>query len=97
MKRASSGDGNGTFAVLKLFIDNWRWRNVPFYLRSGKALNSKVTEISIQFRHVPHLMFPLPPEEQLPPNKLVLCLQPNEGMRLGFETKLPGAGMKPAR
>ncbi|MBE7546223.1 MAG: glucose-6-phosphate dehydrogenase [Planctomycetia bacterium] len=93
-KGVARGTETATFAVLKLFIDNWRWRNVPFYLRSGKALNSKVTEISIQFRHVPHLMFPLPPEEQLPPNKLVLCLQPNEGMRLGFETKLPGAGMK---
>ncbi|MBM4055438.1 MAG: glucose-6-phosphate dehydrogenase [Planctomycetes bacterium] len=93
-KGVARGTETATFAILKLFIDNWRWRNVPFYLRSGKALNSKVTEISIQFRHVPHLMFPLPPDELLPPNKLVLRLQPNEGMRLGFETKMPGAGMK---
>ncbi|MEW5960850.1 MAG: glucose-6-phosphate dehydrogenase [Chloroflexota bacterium] len=83
-----------TFAVLKLYIDNWRWRNVPFYLRSGKALADKVTEVSIQFRHVPHLMFPLPQGEQLPPNVLGLCLQPNEGMHLRFETKTPGAGMR---
>ncbi len=83
-----------TFAALKLFVDNWRWRNVPFYLRSGKALPSKVTEISIQFRHVPHLMFPLSAGEQLPPNVLGLCLQPNEGMHLRFETKIPGAGMR---
>ena len=83
-----------TFAALKLFIDNWRWRNVPFYLRSGKALTSKITEISIQFRHVPHLMFPLAAGEQLPPNVLGLCLQPNEGMHLRFETKIPGAGMR---
>lgn len=83
-----------TFAALKLYVDNWRWRNVPFYLRSGKALGDKVTEISIQFRHVPHLMFPLPPDEQLPANVLGLCIQPNEGMHLRFETKMPGAGMR---
>lgn len=88
------GTETPTFAALKLFIDNWRWRNVPFYLRSGKALAEKLTEISIQFRHVPHLMFPLPPDSQLPPNVLGLCLQPNEGMNLRFETKLPGAGMR---
>jgi glucose-6-phosphate 1-dehydrogenase len=83
-----------TFAILKLFINNWRWRNVPFYLRSGKALADKVTQIAVQFRHVPHLMFPLPPGEQLPANVLGLCLQPNEGMHLRFETKVPGAGMR---
>ncbi len=83
-----------TFGVIKLYIDNWRWRNVPFYLRSGKALAEKVTEISIQFRHVPHLLFPLQPDQQLPPNVLGLCLQPNEGMYLRFETKIPGAGMR---
>jgi glucose-6-phosphate 1-dehydrogenase len=83
-----------TFACLKLYIDNWRWRNVPFYLRSGKALADKVTEISIQFRHVPHLMFPLPPGKQLPPNVLGLGIQPNEGMNLRIETKIPGAGMR---
>jgi glucose-6-phosphate 1-dehydrogenase len=83
-----------TFAVLKLFIDNWRWRNVPFYLRSGKALGNKVTEVSVQFRHVPHSMFPLKPNQQLPPNVLGLCIQPNEGMNLRFETKIPGAGMR---
>ncbi|MCC7201784.1 MAG: glucose-6-phosphate dehydrogenase [Nitrospirae bacterium] len=93
-KGVAKGTETATFAVLKLFTDNWRWRNVPFYLRSGKALNSKVTEISIQFRHVPHLMFPLPADAQLPPNRLVLRLQPDEGMCLGFETKVPGAGMK---
>jgi glucose-6-phosphate 1-dehydrogenase len=63
-------------------------------LRSGKALGSKETVISIQFRHVPHLMFPLQPGEILPPNGLSLCLQPNEGMHLMFETKVPGAGMR---
>jgi glucose-6-phosphate 1-dehydrogenase len=88
------GTNTPTFAAMKLFINNWRWRNVPFYLRSGKALADKVTNISIQFRHVPHLMFPLPPEERLPPNVLTVCLQPNEGIDLRFETKVPGAGMR---
>jgi glucose-6-phosphate 1-dehydrogenase len=93
-KGVAPGTETPTFAALKLFINNWRWRNVPFYLRSGKALGDKVTEVAIQFRHVPHLMFPLPPNEQLPPNVLALCLQPNEGMNLRFETKVPGAGMR---
>ncbi len=93
-KGVARGTETATYAALKLYIDNWRWRNVPFYLRSGKALTDKVSEISIQFRHVPHLMFPLPQDEQLPPNRLSLCLQPNEGMQLSFETKLPGAGMR---
>ncbi|MFN8453837.1 MAG: glucose-6-phosphate dehydrogenase [Anaerolineae bacterium] len=87
------GTETATYAAIQLYIDNWRWRKVPFYLRSGKALADKVSEIIIQFRHVPHLMFPLPEGEQLPPNTLSLCLQPNEGMQLSFETKVPGAGM----
>ncbi|MBI1878502.1 MAG: glucose-6-phosphate dehydrogenase [Chloroflexi bacterium] len=93
-KGVARGTETATFAAIKLFIDNWRWRNVPFYLRSGKALADKVSEITIQFRHVPHLMFPLSPGDQLPPNRLSLCLQPNEGMQLSFETKIPGAGMR---
>jgi glucose-6-phosphate 1-dehydrogenase len=93
-KGVASGTETPTFGILKLFVDNWRWRNVPFYLRSGKALADKVTEVSIQFRHVPHLMFPLPPDEHLPANVLGLCIQPNEGMNLRFETKIPGAGMR---
>ena len=83
-----------TYAALKLYIDNWRWRKVPFYLRSGKALADKVSEISIQFRHVPHLMFPQVNGQLLPPNVLTLTIQPNEGMHLTFETKVPGAGMR---
>ncbi len=90
----AKGTNTPTFAAVKLFINNWRWRNVPFYLRSGKALGDKMTEINIQFRHVPHLMFPLKPGQQLPPNVLGLCIQPNEGMNLRFETKVPGAGMR---
>lgn len=93
-KGVAKGTETATYAAIQLYIDNWRWRKVPFYLRSGKALADKVSEIIIQFRHVPHLMFPLPEGEQLPPNTLSLCLQPNEGMQLSFETKIPGAGMR---
>jgi glucose-6-phosphate 1-dehydrogenase len=87
------GTKTATYAALKLSIDNWRWRDVPFYLRSGKALADKVTEISIQFKEVPHSMFPNPNGMDLPANVLSLCLQPNEGMNLRFETKSPGAGV----
>lgn len=82
-----------TFAALRLFIDNWRWKNVPFYLRSGKRLATKSTSIAIEFKRVPHLMFPVKEEEQLPPNILYLCIQPNEGINLRLQTKQPGAGM----
>jgi glucose-6-phosphate 1-dehydrogenase len=82
-----------TYAALQLFVDNWRWQGVPFYLRSGKNLATKVSEIVIQFKSVPHLMFPLPPEKHMTPNILSLCLQPDEGIHLRFEAKEPGAGM----
>jgi glucose-6-phosphate 1-dehydrogenase len=84
-----------TYAALQLFVDNWRWRDVPFYLRSGKQMTAKTTEIAIQFKGVPHLMFPLSPEEDITPNVLSLCLQPDEGIHLRFEAKEPGAGMRP--
>ncbi|MCB9104243.1 MAG: glucose-6-phosphate dehydrogenase [Anaerolineales bacterium] len=93
-KGVAFNTNTATFAAAKMYINNWRWRNVPFFLRSGKALAGKVTEIAVQFRHVPHLMFPLAPGEGLPANRLGLCLQPNEGILLHFETKLPGAGMR---
>jgi len=86
-----------TFAVLKLFIDNWRWQGVPFYLRSGKSLAAKATSIVIQFKSVPHVMFPLPPGQGIRPNSLAICLQPDEGMHLQFEVKEPDtlAAMRP--
>jgi glucose-6-phosphate 1-dehydrogenase len=82
-----------TYAALQLLVDNWRWRDVPFYLRSGKQLAAKTTEIAIQFKGVPHLMFPLSSGEDITPNVLSLCLQPDEGIHLRFEAKEPGAGM----
>ena len=69
-----------TFAALKLHIDNWRWQGVPFYLRSGKAMATKSTEIIIQFQRPPHLMFALPTGSEFTPNVLSLCIQPDEGI-----------------
>jgi glucose-6-phosphate 1-dehydrogenase len=83
-----------TYAALQLFIDNWRWQAVPFYLRSGKSLQMKTSEIAIQFKGVPHLMFPADAEANITPNILSLCIQPDEGVHLRFETKQPGAGMR---
>jgi len=82
-----------TYAALQLFVDNWRWRDVPFFLRSGKQMAEKATEITIVFKSVPHLMFPQQTGEHIAPNVLSLCIQPNEGIHLRFETKQPGAGM----
>lgn len=79
-----------TFAAMKLFIDNWRWEGVPFYLRSGKRLASKATEISIQFKHIPHSIFPTVPAAQFPPNVLTMRIQPDEGISLSYEAKYPG-------
>jgi glucose-6-phosphate 1-dehydrogenase len=84
-----------TYAVLQLLVDNWRWRDVPFYLRSGKQMAAKTTEIAVQFKCVPHLMFPLTPGKDIIPNVLSLCLQPDEGIHLRLEAKEPGAGMWP--
>lgn len=78
-----------TYAALRLYIDNWRWQGLPFYLRSGKAMATKATEIIIQFRCPPHVMFPLPPGHEIKPNLLALCIQPDEGMHLRFEVKVP--------
>lgn len=78
-----------TFAALKVYIDNWRWKGVPFYLRSGKALQEKVSEIVIEFEPPPHVMFPLPKDYNLTPNFISLCIQPDEGIHLRFETKVP--------
>jgi glucose-6-phosphate 1-dehydrogenase len=83
-----------TYAALKLHVNNWRWRGVPFYLRSGKRLKTKTTEISIQFKCVPHLMFPIERGEDITANVLSLCLQPDESIHLRFEAKEPGAGMQ---
>jgi glucose-6-phosphate 1-dehydrogenase len=86
--------GTPTYAAARFMIDNWRWQDVPFYLRSGKRLPRRATEIAIQFRQPPHFMFPLPPERQLAPNVLAIRVQPNEGIALRFEVKVPGVEVR---
>ena len=83
-----------TFAALRLYVENWRWQGVPFYLRSGKLLADKVTEITVQFKDVPHRLFPPAGKDRPHANFLSLCIQPDEGMHLRFETKMPGQGMR---
>ncbi len=80
-----------TYAALKLYIDNWRWQGVPFYLRSGKAMKRKTTEIIIEFQKPPHLMFGLSDVSEFSPNILSLCIQPDEGIHLKFQAKTPGS------
>jgi glucose-6-phosphate 1-dehydrogenase len=77
-----------TFAAVRLQVDNWRWQGVPFYLRSGKSLKEKLSQVTIEFKEPPHLLFPNT-ESHLTPNMLVLYLQPDEGMHLRFEAKVP--------
>jgi len=81
-----------TYFAVKLSLDNWRWQGVPFYLRSGKRLAAKATEITLQFKPVPHLLFADTPQPQ--PNRLSIVIQPNEGMHLCLQSKTPGAGMR---
>jgi glucose-6-phosphate 1-dehydrogenase len=80
-----------TYAAMKVLIDNWRWNGVPFYLRSGKRLSRRKTEISIHFKPVPHLMFSNTLNEPIEPNLFVLRVHPDEGMNLILQTKNPGS------
>ncbi|MGK7920209.1 MAG: glucose-6-phosphate dehydrogenase [Trichodesmium sp.] len=82
-----------TYAALKLNIDNWRWKGVPFYLRTGKRMPKKVSEIAIQFKEVPYLMFQSA-AKQANPNVLALRIQPNEGISMRFEVKTPGSSLR---
>jgi glucose-6-phosphate 1-dehydrogenase len=83
-----------TFAAVKLQVDNWRWNGVPFYLRSGKAMSCRTTQIVIQFREPPQMLFAGGPRRHLDANRLVIQIQPAEGIELHFQTKVPDAGMK---
>jgi glucose-6-phosphate 1-dehydrogenase len=80
-----------TYAALRAYIDNWRWQGVPFYLRSGKKLAEKCTEVIIQFNCPPHRMLPLPLDHQMIANLLVINIAPDEGIHLRFEAKVPGS------
>ncbi len=83
-----------TFVALKLFVDNWRWEGTPFYLRTGKRLPKRSTEIAIRFRSVPHQLFSAEQREGLEPNTLVLRIQPEEGISLKFGAKVPVQGVR---
>jgi glucose-6-phosphate 1-dehydrogenase len=78
-----------TYTAMKLQVGNWRWKGVPFYLRSGKAMSEKVSEIVIEFQKPPHLMFDFIDDEDFTPNILSMCIQPDEGIHLKFEAKVP--------
>lgn len=80
-----------TFAAMKVCLDNWRWQGVPFYLRSGKRFPSRFSQITIQFKHVPHLMFRQTLGPEIAPNALILKIQPDERVQLKFHTKNPGS------
>jgi glucose-6-phosphate 1-dehydrogenase len=90
-KGVAPGSRTPTYVAMRLFVDNWRWQGVPFYLRTGKALSTKVSEVIVQFRNPPHQMFS---RERLPANALSLCIQPDEGAHLRFEAKVPDEGMQ---
>ncbi|MGA7996754.1 MAG: glucose-6-phosphate dehydrogenase [Bradyrhizobium sp.] len=84
------GSTTETYTALKLSIDNWRWAGVPFYLRTGKALGIKRTEVAIKFKQAPFAMFECTPVDTLAENYLVIGVEPNEGIALQFNTKVPG-------
>ena len=83
-----------TYAALKLHVDNWRWQNVPFYLRTGKRMPRKMSQVSIEFRPVPHQIFPGTAGEHFEPNRLIINIAPKEGIVLRFQSKQPGKGMR---
>jgi glucose-6-phosphate 1-dehydrogenase len=92
--RVSPDSNIETFVALKLFVDNWRWAKVPFYLRTGKRLPKRVTEIVIQFHRPPLMLFQRAGVDQIEPNLLVIRVQPNEGITLTFGAKIPGPKME---
>src|SRR5699024_1860283 len=79
-----------TYCALELYVDNWRWQKVPFYLRTGKRMITDLSEISIRFRDVPHQAFPASAGLNTQPGQLIIRLQPDEGIVLKFLAKQPG-------
>jgi glucose-6-phosphate 1-dehydrogenase len=90
----AEGSQTATYAALKLYVDNWRWQGIPFYLRSGKAMNCRTTQIVIQFRQPPHLLFSDSSARRHEGNRLVIQIQPAEGIQVHFHTKVPDQGMQ---
>jgi glucose-6-phosphate 1-dehydrogenase len=90
----SSDSRTETFAAVKLFVDNWRWQDVPFYLRTGKRLPVRVSEVTIQFMPVPHQSFPVPAALLWQPNRMIIRIQPDEGIVVRFQAKQPGPNIR---
>jgi glucose-6-phosphate 1-dehydrogenase len=87
-----SDSRNETYVAMRFFINNWRWAGVPFYIRTGKKLPTRVTEVVVHFRHVPHHLFNAFPGYQPVENQLIIRIQPDEGILLKLGLKIPGAG-----
>jgi glucose-6-phosphate 1-dehydrogenase len=87
------GSDTPTWAALRLLVDNWRWHGVPFFLRSGKRMERRGTEIAVQFREPPHLMFQ-DHDKTMTPNVIAIRIQPDEGISLAFDIKVPGVGVR---
>jgi glucose-6-phosphate 1-dehydrogenase len=83
-----------TYAALRLEVDNWRWAGVPIYLRTGKRLARKITEIAVTLKPVPHLAFEQQGSVGVQPNQLIMTMQPNEGVALTLGAKIPGSRMR---
>jgi glucose-6-phosphate 1-dehydrogenase len=90
----SPNSQTATYAALRFYIDNWRWQGVPFFLRSGKKLKKKTSEIVIQYKRPPHVMFPMPKDQDITANILAICLQPDEGIHATFEAKVPDSDVE---
>jgi glucose-6-phosphate 1-dehydrogenase len=90
----AAGSATETYAALRLEIDNWRWAGVPFYLRTGKRLSRKVTEIAVTLKPVPHLAFRSTGSVGVQANQIILTVQPDEGVSVSLGAKIPGARMR---
>ncbi len=93
-KGVADGSTTETYVAMKLCIDNWRWSGVPFYLRTGKRMPTRITEIGIHFRPIPRVLFNADPGRPVQPNVLAIRIQPNEGISLRFHVKVPGPGVR---
>jgi glucose-6-phosphate 1-dehydrogenase len=83
-----------TYAAVELYVDNWRWAGVPFYIRTGKRLSRQVSEIRVHFKRTPQALFSATPYEHLGPNVITLRIQPDDGISIAFDVKQPGAHMR---
>ncbi|MBS1564716.1 MAG: glucose-6-phosphate dehydrogenase, partial [Bacteroidetes bacterium] len=92
-KNVDPNSNTDTFAAVKFYIDNWRWQNVPFYVRTGKRLHDKTTIITVQFKPAPNYAFPTEAAETWRPNRLVMSIQPDMDIRIRFQAKRPGQSM----